>query len=83
MIHEALHCFSVGRSPDASLRYSGYEEGVVERLQMLLREEILDAPGVSLADTYFVDRDANGAYTDYVSALEAMRETLQAEPLTF
>ena len=79
MIHEALHCFSEGRNADASLRYPGYEEGVVECLQMLLRQEILDALGINLAASFFVDRDANSAYTDYVNTLEAMRSALGVE----
>ena len=76
MIHEALHCFSTERSADASLRYPGYEEGVVESLQIVLRQEILDALTTPIPAPFCVDRDIKSAYTDYRNALEAMREAL-------
>ena len=79
MIHEALHCFSVGRSADASLRYPGYEEGAVEQLQILWRQEILDALDAQCAAAFLVDRDENSAYSAYTIALEAMRQALGIE----
>lgn len=83
LLHEIFHCFSVGRSPDASLEFSGYEEGTVEQLQCLFREEIIESLSVSVVSNVFVDRDTYGAYTDYVLALEAMRVTLSMEAKPF
>lgn len=83
LIHEAFHSFSTERSPDASLSYPGYEEGVVEQLQRLFRQEILDALSVSLSPDTFVDRDTNCAYTVYTDALEAMREALSQDSKAF
>lgn len=83
LIHEVLHSFSVGRSPDGSLNYAGYEEGVVESLQRLFRQEVLASLGIVVSPRSFVDRDLNSAYTDYVNALETMRLTLGREPKGF
>jgi hypothetical protein len=57
MLHEAFHCFSAERNPDASLAYSGYEEGVVEQCQRLFRQEILVLLGVAIDRQALVDRD--------------------------
>lgn len=83
LLHEAFHCFSVERNADASLRYVGYEEGVVERMQYLFREELMATLGVQIDPDVLIDRDINTAYTEYVQALEAMRLALQFEPKTF
>ncbi len=83
LLHEVLHCFSVERNADASLTYPGYEEGVVEQLQRLFRPSVLERLGVKVDTATFIDRDKHSAYTDYIAALEAMRELLDAEPLPF
>ena len=83
LIHEAFHCFSVERSPDASLTYPGYEEGVVEALQRLFREELLADMGIAAAPEAFLDRDNHSAYTDYIGALETMRGALEADAKQF
>jgi hypothetical protein len=83
LIHEAFHCFSVERNADASVRYRGYEEGVVEQLQRLFRSELLAYLGVIVAPEALIDRDAHSAYTDYIEALESMRTAIGTEQKAF
>lgn len=83
LLHEAFHCFSVERSPDASLNFTGYEEGVVEQLQRLYRQELLDTLGVNIQPDAFVDRDANNAYTHYIDSLEGIRRAIGEEAKPF
>lgn len=83
LLHEAFHSFSADRNPDASLRFSGYEEGVVEALQQVFRQELLTAVDAPIVPEAFVDRDRNSAYTDYCQALEAMRQALHMDVKPF
>src|SRR5579862_3523590 len=41
LIHEALHCVSAGYIASDYREYPGWEEGVVEQMQRLIRPQIL------------------------------------------
>lgn len=67
--HEMLHALSVGLDRQAYVQFTGWEEGVVEKLQRLLGPRALKAigeqPHVGL-----------GAYDHYIAALEQLRTFL-------
>ncbi len=48
LIHESLHAVSIGMRPEVYLANRGWEEGVVEQCQRLLRGQILDSLQVAI-----------------------------------
>ena len=76
MIHEALHLFSAGLTPMTYLELRGWEEGVVEQLQRLLRRDILYSLQVSVPVDMFLSAEKHHRYNGFVSAFEDMREFL-------
>ncbi len=83
LIHEMLHTFSAGYQPLDYVAFRGWEEGVVEQLQRILRLEILAEIGIAVEETVFAAVEATHEYAEYVGALEAMREALAEEPRAF
>lgn len=57
MIHEALHHLSVGLTPTSYSDLRGWEEGTVEQLQRLIRDEVLDALAVSVPPDMFYNAE--------------------------
>ncbi len=74
LIHEMLHTFSAGYQPLDYVAFRGWEEGVVEQLQRILRPEILAEIGIAIEETVFAAVEAAHEYAEYMGALEAMRE---------
>ena len=82
-IHEALHLFSTGLNPQGYLDLEGWEEGVVEQFQRLLRPHILASFSVIIPETVFAIEEAKHDYNRYISALEGLREELNEPSLVF
>jgi hypothetical protein len=83
LIHELLHSYSAGyNSPDYDA-YRGWEEGVVEQLQRLLRQAALTRIGVAVTDAVFEDEEASHRYNPFIAALEALRAILGTQAETF
>lgn len=83
VVHEALHLCS---PPYTSHEYSlsrGWEEGVVEQMQRLLRQEVFRRMGIAMAEDAFAERDAAHEYNDYIRSLESLRQPLKMSPLDF
>jgi hypothetical protein len=85
LIHEALHSLSAGYIRDDYQDFQGWEEGVVEQLQRILRLRVLSRLRVTVDPRLFQRLDAQHGYNKFIAALEAIREaqkmpTIQAEP---
>ena len=83
LIHEMLHTFSAGYQPLDYVAFRGWEEGVVEGLQRILRPVILAELGLMVDETVFTTVEADHDYSEYVEALEGIRESLDEETLAF
>jgi hypothetical protein len=85
LIHESLHCHSVGYNGNDYRDFRGWEEGVVEQLQRVFRSQILTAIGISVSnlETVFGIADSQHPFNDRVQALEAIRLCLMVPNLTF
>lgn len=73
LIHEMIHAQSTGLRPNHYPSNVGWEEGVVEKLQRLLRPRVLRAIGHDFDDATFSAHDVNHAYNKYIAALDNMR----------
>jgi hypothetical protein len=86
MIHELLHALSVGYSLAAWRDFRVWEEGAVEKLQRLLRGQVLQGLGIELDEALeaeFRRLDAESEYNGYVQRLEQYQETLGMPPNEF
>ncbi|MBV9851189.1 MAG: hypothetical protein JO250_16085 [Armatimonadetes bacterium] len=83
VIHEALHTLSVDLIPSSYFDLLGWEEGVVEKLQRLLRPVILTQLGVRVPEAVFVPVEAGHEYNAYIDALESVRGALSAPDSAF
>ena len=83
LIHEMLHTFSEGYQPLDYMAFRGWEEGVVEQLQRILRPIVLAELGIKVDEAVFTAVEADHEYTEYVRALEEMREALGVEATGF
>ena len=83
LIHESLHAHSVGYNGSDYRLYRGWEEGVVEGLQRLLRPEILLRLQVFVPETDLLEADRQHPFNDRVQALEAIRLCLVVPGLVF
>jgi hypothetical protein len=79
LIHEALHAVSLGYVRDDYQQFRGWEEGVVEELQRLLRPLVLDAVGIAVPESIFQANESMHRYNVYIAALEEIRRALEAE----
>lgn len=79
LLHEILHSCSAGYSPDDYQKLRGWEEGVVEQLQRLLRAQVLAELGIDLQPETFMADEAAHRYNVYIAALEEVRQALHAE----
>ena len=82
-VHEMLHSISVGLNEADYNRFRGWEEGVVEHLQRLLRPEVLAAVGAGGAEAVSGEMDAIWRMNPYVQAMETLRLSLGVEALPF
>jgi hypothetical protein len=83
LIHESLHAVSSGYSLGQYQIFPGWEEGVVEQMQRLLRGNILAQIGVSVSHAVLAGLDADHRYNDYIRALEAVRLSLAVSEVQF
>lgn len=83
MIHEMLHAHSEGYNRKAYEDYTGWEEGVVEKLQRLLRPRILEQLGVSVDERRFAAEEVDHDYNVYIGALERMRTLIEEDEEPF
>jgi len=63
--------------------FRGWEEGVVENLQRVLRPAILAELGVVVAEAIFSGAETDHEYTEYVQALEDIRKALGEKKRAF
>lgn len=83
MIHEALHTFSPQYSHPQYIAARGWEEGVVEQMQRLLRSQVLAALRVSVDEAVIAAAEAAHSYNVYITALEDLRDRLGDSPMSF
>ncbi len=76
LIHELLHSQSAGYSSPDYNALIGWEEGVVEQTQRLLRPEVLARIGIQVAAEAFHEVEADHVYNRYIDALEDLRRSL-------
>ena len=82
-IHESLHAVSAGYIREDFLAFPGWEEGVIEHLQRLLRPEILSRLGIVMPASVFAFREASHPYNAYIAALENIRSALTVSEVQF
>ena len=83
MIHEALHTFSPQYSHPQYIAARGWEEGVVEQMQRLLRSQVLAALRVSVDEAVIAAAEAAHSYNVYITVLEDLRDRLGDSPMSF
>lgn len=83
LIPECLHAHSAGYVRPDFLRFPGWEEGVVERLQRIFRPAILASLNVSVSEEVFSPPEASHAYNAYIEALENIRTMLAIPEVQF
>jgi len=76
LIHEMLHTFSAGYNRRDFDDAPGWEEGVVEQCQRLLRPAVLARLGVGADEAIFAWAEASHRYNGYIRALETLRQSL-------
>jgi len=85
LIHESLHAVSAGYNRADYNRLNGWEEGVVEKMQRLLRPQVLERLAVAAApESVFARAEQEHLYNRYITALETLREELAlTEPVFY
>ncbi len=83
LIHAALHHLSVGLSVPHYLNLPGWEEGVVEQLQRVLRNDLLTLLGIGLPVSVFVAIEDDHQFNRYIEALETVRLALNLPMRSF
>jgi hypothetical protein len=85
LIHEGLHSVSVGLSQTDYQQFRGWEEGVVEQLQRLLRPQILAELNVAIREEIFSQDEGKNRFNIYMDALESLRQSVEEghDPQTF
>jgi hypothetical protein len=83
LIHEALHAVSVGYVQADFEANRGWEEGVVEKLQRIIRPSVLAILGLDLAESLFEAIEEDHAFNVYIQALERVRTAFGTEELPF
>jgi len=73
LLHEALHSFSQGYNRDDFENFRGWEEGVVEKLQRLLRPGVLSVLAVTVEDKVFRALEERHLYNGYLEALAELQ----------
>ncbi len=74
LLHEALHSFSQGYNRDDFESFRGWEEGVVEKLQRLLRPVALSALTVVVPESVSQALEEQHLYNDYLNALSELQQ---------
>ncbi|HLK61631.1 MAG TPA: hypothetical protein VKU00_34105 [Chthonomonadaceae bacterium] len=76
LLHELLHSLSAGYNQNDYNLFYGWEEGVVEQLQRLIRLEALTRCGIIVAEEIFTSAEAGHPFNPYIAALEKIREAI-------
>ena len=74
LLHEALHSFSQGYNRDDFENFRGWEEGVVEKLQRLLRPAVLSSLAVTVPEAVFQALEEQHLYNGYLTALSELQQ---------
>jgi hypothetical protein len=83
LLHEALHTFSPRYTHPEYIAARGWEEGVVEQMQRLLRPQVLAALEVSVHEEAIAEVEIDHPYDVYITTLEDLRDRLGDAPLSF
>ena len=83
LIHEALHCVSAGYVAADYRQFPGWEEGVVEKVQRLLRPQILTRLTIALDSTLIAESEHGHRYNVYIEALETLRQQIGVDEYLF
>jgi hypothetical protein len=85
MIHELLHSASAGYTMSNYQLYKGWEEGVVEQNQRLIRSTLLADLGIVIDERTFQEIEAESDFNTYIVALEEARLAVSSEepPMQF
>lgn len=83
IIHELLHTISPQFSRMEFDNNPGWEEGVVEQMQRMIRQSVLRDVGVAIPEEDFAERDTTHRYNAYISALEVLRDILKLDRENF
>ncbi len=76
MIHEALHTFSPTYMRSEYVAARGWEEGVVEQLQRLMRRKVLGTLRVLVSEKAIAAVEQDHPYNAYIASLEDLRVRL-------
>jgi hypothetical protein len=76
ILHEALHSFSQGYNREDFESFRGWEEGVVEKLQRLLRPAVLSALKITVEETVFNAFEERHLYNSYLEALAELQQVV-------
>jgi hypothetical protein len=82
-IHELLHAVSAGNVPSDYRLFRGWEEGVVEQFQRLIRPSLLARIGVVVPEEVFRAAERVHPFNQYIEALEKLRERLRQPEFVF
>ena len=83
VINEMLHSYSAGYNRRDYDEACGWEEGVVEQLQRLLRPEIFPRLSVQVGEDAFRKTEEAIKYNAYVAALETLRAEVGQDERAF
>jgi hypothetical protein len=83
LIHEMLHAVSAGYARSEYLELRGWEEGVVEQLQRLVRPSLLERLNVEIPEERFRAIEEKHPFNRHIEALEQLRQGLGQAPLPF
>ena len=82
-IHELLHAVSAGYTRSDYRVLRGWEEGVVEQLQRLIRPSLLNRIGVVVPNDFFGAAEVFHPFNHYIEALEELRGELALPEFDF
>lgn len=83
LLHEALHTFSPQYTRFEYSMAQGWEEGVVEQMQRLIRPQVFAALGIAVDEKILFDTEAKHSYNAYIAVLEDIRLCLRDTPFSF
>jgi hypothetical protein len=82
-LHEMLHSVSAGYTQADYLALVGWEEGVVEQLQRIIRPAALSQLGILVSEEVFQAAEDHHLFNRHIAALEQMRTALSLPLLDF
>lgn len=83
LICESLHALSAGYNPWDYQALPGWEEGVNEQLQRLLRGDALARLGIGVDPVLLIRGDEGHPFTGYINALEQLRAAVRRDEREF